>query len=92
MTTSTTLKTWDGVPLTEGLVVWTNEFRVGRVTFKRHRVSDDGWFDVEYPEGRTVMQNSERVATVFEGVKAVDRLRETEQQLRDAGLGDDKED
>lgn len=84
------LRTTDGVEIVEGLVVWTNEFRIGRVTFKRHRVSDDGWFDVEYPEGRTVMQNGERVATKFEGVRAVDRLREAEQQLRDAGLGEDR--
>lgn len=66
-------KTWDGVPITHGLAVFTNEMRVGLVEADRVRASDDGWFDVRYADGRRVMQNAERVATRFEGRNAAEQ-------------------
>lgn len=65
--------TVDGVHIEPGLAVWTNEYRAGIVTDRlRH---NDGWFDVRYPNGRTVMQNPERVATAFEGKRAINELQ-----------------
>lgn len=59
-----------GTPITPGLIVWTNEYKPGVVTdAQRH---DPEWFDVRFADGGTVMQNGERVATVFEGKRAVD--------------------
>lgn len=67
--TSTDLgRTYDGVPIVEGLAVFTNEMKVGLVRTDRVRASDDGWFDVEYADGRRVMQNADRVATHFTGL------------------------
>lgn len=64
--------TVDGVPITPGLAVWTNEYRAGEVADTvRH---DPEWFDVRYATGGVVMQNGERVATVFEGRSAADAL------------------
>lgn len=60
--------TADGITIVEGLPVITNEMRVGLVRTDRYRTSDDGWFDVEYADGRKVMQNGERVATRFRGL------------------------
>lgn len=66
-----------GTPITPGLAVWTNEFRVGVVTgvdeAKVRAPGFDGWFDVLYADGRKVMQNADRVSTVVEKrVKAAD--------------------
>lgn len=60
-------RTADGATVTDGLAVFTNEMRVGVVRTDRYRTADDGWFDVEYADGRRVMQNGERVATRFDG-------------------------
>jgi len=70
--------TTDGVPITEGLPVFTNEMRVGVVRLGRHRHSP-GWFDVESiadadGPARTVMQNGERVATVFRDISGKRRV------------------
>lgn len=55
-----------GTPIVPGLVVFTNEMRVGVVQPPRYRPGPEGWFDVAYPGGGgTVMQNPERVATRF---------------------------
>lgn len=59
--------TWDGKVITPGLIVFTNEFRVGKVVEGSLREHSPGWFDVEYRTGGTVMQNAERVATHFNG-------------------------
>lgn len=61
-------KTADGVDIVEGMPVITNEMQAGLVRLDRYRASDDGWFDVEYADGRRVMQNGERVATRFRGL------------------------
>ena len=60
----------DGKQVTPGLIVFTNEMRVGKVVegFR----NNEGWFDVEYRTGGRVMQNAERVATRFEQRKAED--------------------
>lgn len=67
--------TVDGVHIEPGLVVWTNEYRPGTV-LSNHRTRPSEWFDVEYATGGRVMQNCERVATVFEGKRATDALAE----------------
>ena len=59
--------TWDGVPIVPGLVVFTNEMRVGVVEDHDY---GQGWFDVRYATGGAVLQNAERVATHFEGRSA----------------------
>lgn len=56
--------TSDGVEIRDGLAVYTNEWRVGVVDTSRMRATSDGWFDVVYLDGRRVMQNGDRVATV----------------------------
>jgi predicted RNA-binding Zn-ribbon protein involved in translation (DUF1610 family) len=61
-------RTTDGIDIVDGLAVITNEFRVGVVRLDRPRALDDGWFDVEYADGRRVMQNGERIATRFRDV------------------------
>lgn len=58
-------ETWDGVPITPGLVVFTNEMRAGVVVPGSHREHNPGWFDVEYRNGGKVMQDASRVATHF---------------------------
>lgn len=68
MTGSSYGKTSDGYEISEGLAVYTNEVRVGLVRLGRERSSNDGWFDVEYSDGRMVMQNGERVAVKFRGL------------------------
>lgn len=63
-------RTADGVEIVEGLVVFTNEMRTG-VVRAGHRSYEEGWFDVEYADGRRVMMNGDRVATRFEGRDAL---------------------
>lgn len=72
--------TVDGVHIEPGLVVWTNEYRAGIVQEPKHREyasTFDGWFDVRYPSGGGALQNPERVATEFEGKRAIDELTRT---------------
>lgn len=69
-----THKTADGVPLSDGLIVFTNEMRTGRVDLAT--LDSEGWFDVVYPSGGRVMQNWDRVATRFEGRVAADEHRD----------------
>lgn len=76
MTTSSTENTDlgttdDGVKIVDGLPVITNEMTVGLVRTDRFRTAQDGWFDVEYADGRRVMQNGERVTTRFRGLNGV---------------------
>jgi hypothetical protein len=59
--------TSDDVRITAGLRVMTNELRWGNVrTFYEGPTGPggeywDGWFDVEYDDGRIVLQNGERM-------------------------------
>lgn len=64
--------TWDGVTITPGLIVFTNEMRAGKVVDGSVREHNPGWFDVQYRDGSQVMQNAERVATHFNGANATD--------------------
>lgn len=61
-------KTANGIEITDGLIVITNEMRAGKVLASTATI--DGWFDVEYASGGRVMQNAERVATFFAGRSA----------------------
>ncbi len=84
--------TADGVPIVDNLLVITNEMRVGKIRLDRYRASDDGWFDVEYADGRRVMQNSERVATRFGTRSAKDVWAEetgTTAEVSTIRVGDD---
>ena len=54
-----------GTPIEPGMFVFTNEMRVGKVVEGSIRPHNPEWFDVEYRDGSTVMQNPERVATKF---------------------------
>ena len=63
-----------GTPIAPGLVVFTNEYKVGVVEDNSDRATDREWFDVRYPDGRRCFQNGERVATEFEGKRARDVL------------------
>lgn len=63
-----------GTPITPGLIVWTNEMRTGVVVDDPERFARpywDGWFEV-LSEGRRVLQDQNRVITVFEGRRASD--------------------
>lgn len=70
------LYTTDGVEITHGLRVFTNNLDRGTVDLERN-VFTEGWFDVvldtdykgQPTTGRT-MQNGERVATRFQGKDA----------------------
>jgi hypothetical protein len=60
--------TYDGVVVTLGLRVWTNEARQGRITTIAdwsgdHGRADDVWHEVTYPDGRRVHMNRERITT-----------------------------
>ena len=60
--------TWDNVPVTVGLQVWTNEYEQGTVTAVASWAADYGqpawnaWHEVTYPSGRTVHMNRERLS------------------------------
>lgn len=57
-----------GTSITPGLIVFTNELRAGKVVprdYGVHTTAFDEWFDVVYRTGSKVMQNPERVTTVF---------------------------
>jgi hypothetical protein len=60
--------TYDGVVVTLGLQVWTNEARQGRITKIAdwpgdYGRDDDVWHEVTYPDGRRVHMNRERITT-----------------------------
>lgn len=48
-----------------GLIVFTNEMRVGKVVEGSMREHSPGWFDVEHRDGTKSMMNAERVSTTF---------------------------
>lgn len=61
-------RTFDGVAVTVGLLVWTNEARQGAVTKVADWPGDVGrehdvWHEVTYPDGRRVHMNRERMTT-----------------------------
>lgn len=61
-------RTFDGVVVTVGLLVWTNEARQGAVTKVADWPGDVGrerdvWHEVTYPDGRRVHMNRERMST-----------------------------
>jgi hypothetical protein len=67
--------TVDGVPITPGLAVWTNDMEAGVVIDDPARFTRehwDGWFEVATKPGARLgtLQNWERVATTFEGREA----------------------
>lgn len=64
--------THDGVRITPGLIVFTNEFRVGKVVEGSLREHNPGWFDVEYRNGAKAMQSPDRVATHFTGQRGLE--------------------
>lgn len=65
-----------GTPIEPGLQVWTNEFEAGTVTSRP--LSSDQWFEVRYPNGKTVLQDAQRVSTKLEdGHLAADKLRKS---------------
>lgn len=78
-------KTTDGVTITPGLAVWTNEWRVGRVTDRE--ATHDGWFDVRYPDGGGALQNGERMTTVLQHERAEDKIKRIEHQVSLTGPG-----
>lgn len=61
--------TWDHIPITPGLIVFTNEMRAGKVV-EGLREHNPGWFDVEYRDGGKVTQSADRVTTHFNGQSA----------------------
>lgn len=70
-------RTEDGVKIIHGMAVWTNEMMAGTVDLSD--VGTDGWFHVAYDLGgdngyRRVLMNAERIATTFDGCRAVDHL------------------
>lgn len=71
--------TADGVPVVDGLVVFTNEMRPGVINLAAYRPLHDGWFDVDYPDGGVALQNGERVATRFEGRSATAAYNDLQQ-------------
>lgn len=61
-------RTFDGVLVTVGLLVWTNEARQGAVTKVADWPGDVGrehdvWHEVTYPDGGRVHMNRERIST-----------------------------
>lgn len=75
------LRTVDGVPITEGLAVWTNDLTTGRITLRDRAGKPfvdsaywDGWFDVIDSNGDRNMANAERVAVRWQGKNAADHL------------------
>lgn len=54
--------TADGKPIVDGLIVFTNDMKVGKVLAGTER---HGWFDVEHLDGTKSMMNGERVSTTF---------------------------
>jgi hypothetical protein len=66
------MRTSDGVEITAGLRVFTNDWVWGTVSarqFERGGMTDpggqyfDGWYDVELDTGRTALLNGERMTT-----------------------------
>jgi len=59
----------DGEPIVDGLVVFTNDMKVGKVVGKSLRPYNPGWFDVAHLDGTTSFMNAERVSTTFRTYK-----------------------
>lgn len=61
--------TADHVAITDGLSVFTNDMRAGRVDLSTF--DSEGWFDVVHLDGTRTMQNAERVATKVRTINGV---------------------
>lgn len=78
--------TADGVQITHGLIVFTNELGTGKINLEDMKEVDEGWFDVVEHNGRRVYQNRERVATTFQGRSAADEYTTNATALSEADL------